>query len=380
MFKRASGKAVLIADVDDISVGVSIVELSASGPAAVHISERAMLPIEDRSVEQSATAVLKLLDECVSKVLKANPDEKILPLSVYVVVHAPWTRFRTAQASEEQPEPKAVTKAILADLAKKAVTGISELDAANIFETGVMQVFLNGYPTGEPLGKEAGTIAVTAFQSDMNVQMHTGITDVFTRHIPDRPLVMHSGTRTLLGVLHEIIPDIHRYCLLAVRGGATACAIVRKEMVTQSAEVSEGLSTMVRRVSTGGLPEETLAQLRLLAADTCSDDACKAVKDALARAEPTLAKTFGEMFAGLAAERPLPNQCLLFAPAELAPWLQAFFERIDFAQFTATTLPLKVELLSLDRLKSIVEWQTGARQDAGIAIGAGHVHILEQTS
>lgn len=382
--KRASGKAVLIADVGDSSVGVSVVEIAKNGPAAVLLGERMTLPIESRGKDQSAAGVLQLLEQCADKVLKsyAGVDAKNAPAppqAVYAILRAPWTRFRTAQIEETFPEPRAITKDMIAELAKKATATISDL-GANILEAGVMQIFLNGYPTANPIGKKASMIAVIAFESDVNPDIKRGITDTLGKLLPGRPPVIRSGMRALLTVLHEHIPDIHRYVVLDVGGFATSCAVVRKEMVTQNEEVGEGSATITQRVSGAGLPEETLTQLRMLAADTCSTDACKAIKNSLAKAEPDLAKIYGEMFAKLAQRRRLPNHVMLAAPAELSPWLQGFFSRIDFAQFTATTQPLEVEMLTPEHLRETVLWKTGAPQDTGIAITAGCVNILEQSA
>jgi hypothetical protein len=133
---------------------------------------------------------------------------------------------------------------------------------------------------------------------------------------------------------------------------------------------------MIKRVSDKGLPEEIRTQLRMLANDTCSTDACKALKDSLARAEQDFAKTFGDMLGSLAVKRRLPNRVMLSAPAELSPWLHGFFSRIDFAQFTATMQPLAVESLTPELLHDFVSWKVGLQSDTGLGISAGYVNIL----
>jgi hypothetical protein len=392
--KRAIGKAVLVVDVDDASVGVSVVEVQASAPAIVLASERMMLPLESRSTDQSASAIVQLLEQCADKVLKgymaAGPGEtkkpshgasaRAAPSAVHVILRAPWTRFRTAQSTESFSEPRAISKDIIPALAKKAIATITDLDASNILETGVMQVFLNGYPTGQPIGKRAQTIAVTAFESDVHATMKKGFTEVFGKLLPGRPLTFRSGMRALLTVLHEHVPDINRFVVVDLGGSATSIAVVRKEMVTQNAEATEGSATIIKRVAGAGLPEETLTQLRMLMSDTCTTDACKATKDALAKAEPELVKAYGDMIGKLAERRRLPNQCILAAPAELAPWLQGFFSRIDFGQFTATTQPLAVEALVPEHLKDVVGWKATTPPDTRVSIGAACVNILEHST
>lgn len=379
--KRSAGKPVLVADISDGSIGVSMVALA--GPAAeVLLSMRATLPMEDRSKEQAAAAVIKLLEETSTKLLAASaPDgTKIAsPHAVYVVMRAPWTRFRTTSADERFPEARAITKEAIADQAKKALAVPSELDRNSILEAGVLQVFLNGYPTANPLGMRAKSINVVAFESDIDAGMRSSIVSVFGKLLPDRAPSFHSGMRSLLTVMHEHLPDIHRFLLIDIGGTQTSCAVVRKDAVTQYAAANEGLTTILKRITQGGLPEETLSLLRMLATDACSTSACQAVKDSLAKAEPELVRAFGEVFTTLAATRRLPNACMLSAPAELTPWLQGFFERIDFSQFTATTQPLLVETLSPEHLLDSVHWRTGVVPDAGLGIAASSVNILEGT-
>lgn len=365
----------LVVDIDDASVGFSSVTLS-DGPAVITAAERTQLPMEERTGAQSAAAIIQLLEQAATAFLKAHPQQA----SVYAVIRAPWTRFRTAQASESFQDARTITKEMIPEIAKKALTESSELDRSNILEAGVMHVALNGYPTGKPMGKKANSITVVAFEADVNAEIKKGVIEVFGKLLPDRTVTFRSGMRALLTVLHEHIPDIHRYVILDIGGNASSCAVVRKEAVTQFATIPEGAVGMVRKVSGSGPPEETMAHLRMLANDTCSTDACKAIKDSLARAEPEFAKTYGEMFASLASRRRMPNHAMLAAPADIAPWLQGFFSRIDFSQFTATTQPLEVEALTVDHLRESVTWTAGSTHDTGLAVAAGCVNILEHAA
>lgn len=96
------------------------------------------------------------------------------------------------------------------------------------------------------------------------------------------------------------------------------------------------------------------------------DDACSSVETALAKAEPELAAAFGAAFGELAAARRLPNTLLLSAHQYFVPWLTAFFERIDFAQFTLTSRPFTVEPISAKGSRDII-WEPGVGTDQVIA-------------
>ena len=90
------------------------------------------------------------------------------------------------------------------------------------------------------------------------------------------------------------------------------------------------------------MPEETLSMIRALETDSCSNDECRRIADALVQTEQRLTRAFGERLSLLAAPRRLPNTLVLLAAEEILPWLSEFFGRIDFAQFTTTTLPFSV--------------------------------------
>jgi hypothetical protein len=375
--KRSAGKPVLIADVSDGSFAIALAHLKEDSPVQIIRSIRHTLPIEDRTRDQSASAIAKALEESLTTFLAVPADvEKESPEEIHILVRAPWTRFRTAKAGESFAETRVVTKELINDYVAKALAQPSELDAANLLEGGVLQVFLNGYHTNKPLNKKALAVAVVAYQSDIEPTFRTSLSTVFGKLLPGRTPGFHSGMRANLAVMHEYFPHLERFVFLDIGGTTTSCTIVRKDAITQHAVVPEGVSTLVKRVAPTGLPEETLGLLRMLANDTCSTAACQSIKDSLAKAEPELVRAFGEVFASVSSTRRLPNVTILSAPAEVTPWLQGFFSRIDFSQFTATTKPLVIESLSPDHLLAAVRWEAGVTADTGIGIAAGAVNIL----
>lgn len=383
--KRPKGTAVLVADIDDMSVGVSVVHLGSDGPVTIVASERRRLPFESRTKEQTIVGVGKLLEEVTNSVVKTytGADAKNAPPPLkraYAILHAPWSKFRTETASEQFEAPRPITKELIAATAKKALATPRDVDKGTILESGIMQVTLSGYPTGKPVGKRSADLSVTAFESDIDPGLKQTVITTLGKVLPGRDVSLRSSMRAALSVLHEHLPDIHRYVILDVGGEGSDCAIIRKESVTQLARVGEGTTSIIKRLAGAGLPEEIFTQMRMLAMDTCATDACKALKDSLARIEPDLAKIFGEKFSSLAAKRRLPNSAILNCPPEFSLWLQGFFSRIDFSQFTATLQPFTVEPLSPDHLRDIVIWSAGIPADTGLGLAAGYVHILEETA
>lgn len=377
----ARGSVVCVLDIEDGSVGVSIVALKKKGPSEVVSAKRALLSLEQHTAEKSPQPLMTLLDETITQVLSAYTAfhaAKAGPVhAVHAYVHAPWTHVRIASTEDRFDAPKSITKAMISDLAKKAITQPSNLDKGNILEAGVMQVYVNGYPTANPVGTKGVMLSVVVCEADIHSEAKSLLVNVLGKHFPGRTPSLHAGMRAFLTVAHEHFPDTYRYIIVDVNSFTTTAAVIVREAMSQEATIPEGALSIVKRVApTTGLPEETLAQLKMLESDYCATPACAALKESLARAEPDLVKSFAELFAQLAAKRRTPNICLLSVHAHLAPWLTTFLARIDFAQFTATTQPLSVETLTPEHVKELVVWSDGVAPDAGLGISIGAVHIL----
>lgn len=373
--KRQKKGVVLVVDIDDASVGVALVRTDEK--AVILRAERATLPFENRDTAHSVSAVTQLLEATVKKVVDAyaaDPTAHTI-IKTFAIIRSPWTRFRTAQAEEVHEHAITVTEAEVQALAKKALESPSDFSPGNRLENGIVHVYVNGYPTNAPAGKQGARLAVTAYESDIKPEIRTAVSEALLRVLPGRVPTLRSSMCALLSVTGEHMPEAHRCVILDVGSSSTHCAVVLKEAVTQSIVIPIGLSTVLTRIAAGALPEETLTQLRMLAHDTCTTDVCKALKDSLARIEPELAKSFGEGFATIAAKRRLPNATFLSAPAEIMPWISGFFLRVDFAQFTATTQPLAVEPFTPERLADAVEWE-GTVPDISLGIDAAFVNIL----
>lgn len=366
MFRR-EGKVVCIVSVASDGASLCFAHVPKGAPRIIY-TKRTLLSLEDRSDEQARTAVVQLLDALLKEAVN-----RFVPESIHIVVHAPWSTFRTVSGSASFDKERTITKALIEETARNVLGTIEEKDA----EAGVMRVFLNGYPTARPVGKRARQIETVVFGGSVMPEMRSALEHVVGTYFPGRKMFFRTGARVLLSVIHEYAPHMSRYVTLSMRG-TSECIVVRHETETQYATAPEGLLTILKRVAPQGLPEETLSLIKMAELDTCSTDACARIKEGVARAEPELVRAFGDMFATLANVRRVPNDMLLFAPPELAPWLSHFFSRMDFSQFTATIQPFSISLVSPEDMNAFVSFETGVAPDITLGIAAAAVHMFEQ--
>src|SRR5262249_16610704 len=144
-------------------------------------AERSILPLEERSRDQTMKGVISMIVEASTQVQKnymATDLGKRLgaPSRVYAIVRAPWTRASAGRALSVFPKEEVITKDTITKLAHTALETDHEFDRANMLETSVIRVELNEYATSKPIGKRARRINVVTFESDFDPVMHKAVT------------------------------------------------------------------------------------------------------------------------------------------------------------------------------------------------------------
>ena len=385
LFRRHHDVPVLVANVESGSVAAAVILPSQKGPVRVVVAERADAALENRSPDQAKVATTGTLAEVAKKVVEkytaTDEARKHGPVQeLHCIVGPSFSKARTVQKVKTFESEQQVNQQLIQSLATEALQAPSDLDASNILETKVTRVLINGYPTGEPVGKRAQTLTVVAFQTDINAGVRADIEHALGTYAPGRPVAIHSQTHAALNILHEQSPDLQRYLLIMMGSDATHCITVREDELTAHVSAPTGTSTVLATLAgQSGSLDETLSLVRMVNNDTCNDETCKKVEASLAQAETALVKAFGDVFAQLSVTLRVPNECILITRAEMAPWLENFFERLDFSQFSITSQPLNVLSLTSAHLAQFVAWGTGVKEDTGIGIAAAFVNINQSS-
>ncbi|HEY4514359.1 MAG TPA: hypothetical protein VJH69_03505 [Candidatus Paceibacterota bacterium] len=399
VFAKRGQKVVAVADVGSDSVGVCIAKLNEAGPAWILASERAVLQFEDRTKEQMISGVLSLLSETAEKALaqystKANPA----PVSeAYAIIKEPWASSTTSRVATSFDKEELITDGMIAELARKAPDVEKISDRKNIFEAGVVRIELNGYPAKKPIGKHAHMIEIAALVSECEPTIRNGVTEALQKTFPGAEIALHSGIRALLSVFHDWAsspkPESSRqvghtgagmafasdartrhHFVVDVAGDSTNCVVIRKDIAAEHLATPEGVRTILKRVVGSGMTEEKISLMRMLMRDACSGPACDELRTSLSKAEPELARIFGETFSKLSAMRRLPNDLVLIVEPDLAPWLLKFFSRIDFCQFTSTTQPFAPTAVGQNDINRLAVPVPGVSIGAGLAVAVGFVN------
>ncbi|QQG37608.1 MAG: hypothetical protein HYS26_03185 [Candidatus Kaiserbacteria bacterium] len=373
---KKSARVAAVADVGSGSAGIAIVSFGGTAPSKVLVEQRGYLPQEKREPAQTASALATLLRESAETALKHYADKHKEPVSdVYAIVHAPWVRSKTIRGSSTFPEPTLIDEAIIGRLAKETLAQEQEFDKSAIMEASVVRVELQGYPTSKPEGKRASDIAVSVLVSECDKNVRASVKETLGAVFPGLQVAFRSPTRAFLSILREN-HDLPKDCLVVdVTSEGTDITAVRQGVTVDHTVVPEGSRSILRKIASDRMPEETLSLMKMLAHDQCENESCEAIKAAIAKVEPDLAKIFGEGMGKIATRARLPNRLLFTAEDDIASWLQQFFSRIDFTQFTVTTRPFAAEQIAGAAITRFVDIGEQLQSDAGFATSLALVNI-----
>ena len=298
--------------------------------------------------------------------------------NVYVVVRGPWTHSKAIRVSSQFPEEQRIEGSMIAELAQQALGKETEFDHANIMEASIMRLELNGYPTANPEGKLAHSLSVAVLLSDLDPRVRAAISEALSKVFALPDLMMRSGLRALISTLRESSALPKECVLIDMTSEATHIVAIRKGVPAETAVVPEGKRSILKRVAADKMPEEILGLIRMLESDKCDPATCETIKSSLAKAEPDLARGFGETMSKLAAARRLPNSLIITAHEDILPWMSRFFSRIDFAQFTTTLRPFEPRVLTPQHFSELVTPSPGVSVDLGLLLASALVNIEER--
>lgn len=377
--RRPKQKTFVVADIDSDGAAVAFVRVVAQGPAIITATERVALSFEDRAPDHIKAGLAHGLEEAVEKTTAQHVQNGgTAPEAAYAVFGQPWARSKMGRAETFFEADQKVDDATIGALARQALADEKDIDTRRLLEASVSRIDLNGYPTKDPEGKKARSVAVSVLLSEVDPEVRQFAQAALQKYFPGTEIRLRSRTRALITLAADRDAALKNYVALDVGGEGSSIAVVRKGALAEQVLAAEGTRSMLMRVSGKGLPEETLSMMRMIEKDQCTGEQCTLVSEALSGSEPDLVKSFGEAFVKLSADRRLPNPLVLVAHPDLAPWLSRFFARIDFGQFTATSQPFSVQTLSPQDLGRWVLPESGVQADAHTTLGCALVHMEER--
>jgi len=336
-------ESIAIVDIGPGTVRAALVS-DHSDAIHVHAQTYSLISIETETPEHSIAAIGERIDDACKRLLDLAGQKGITGhiKTVYCVIHAPWAHSMTVRKRVDYQTETRIHDSHISGIAKEMLADIKGVDMQSMMEAAVVRTWLNGYPVTAPEGKSAHSLVVSAIVSDIDQTVKKNAEAAIHRAFPSSNIEWRSAARAMQLTLGAAYRDDENYLAVDMGMDTTHLISVRDGFPSGERIVPQGLRTILTRIDPKRVAEETLGLIRMLSRDACEGGACDAIQKAMATAEPELAKIFGEALGGLAAQRRLANTLVLSANPDIIDWMKQFFSRLDFTQFTATTLPFTV--------------------------------------
>ncbi len=373
-FSLSRDRAIAVVDIVGGHVGCALIALR--GKERVILAHgRSKLSLEPRDDAHARARLAEEIAEATAAVSKIAPG---IPVGeVFVVLHAPWSNSRVVSASALSKDDIEIKAAHIAKLADNALQSAPEIDRATLYEVSAVSVKMNGYTTNKPEGKRAHQVELAAVVSSVDPALRATIETALHAAFPVGRVSWRSVTRVYADALQRLV-QISDAVVLDLGVFATSVSVYRDGVPSIEHAITEGLQSVLTRVHGTRPLEEVLSLFRMIDRDACADATCTSLQEALAQAEPELVKVFGEALAAIAETKRLPSDMLVIAHPDVGAWLNHFFARIDFTQFTTTALPFAVRIMSADDAEEWIGAKSGL--DAALSLAAVHAVASAQST
>lgn len=372
LFARTRARTIAVVDIESGHVGCALISLSDKRADVISYA-RSNMTLEVRDIDHARARLAEEIAEVI-KLVSEMPAARGAGGHVSearVILRAPWTQSRVVAAKAASEKDMLIKATHVAKLLDTALTSAA-IDRSLLFEALPLSVFLNGYPTTHPEGKRAHTVDLYAIASAADASAGATIQEAVHRGFPAARLTFVSAARVNAQLLPKIA--VPGNCVIVDFGvQSTQLSVLREGILAGERIVADGLASIIAKVHGARPPEEMLSLFRMLARDACADEACAALQQSLAASEPELVKLYAESFAAFAEVKRLPATLVLLAHPDVAPWLEHFFSRIDFTQFTSGSMPFTVRTIQSDEFHEMLGGDLTL--DPGLALAAAHATL-----
>ena len=375
---RKKKRIAAIIDIGTSSAAVAIVQVNVGTPSTVIAFHRIFFGAGSEK-KNSPESIASLVREAGARV-KAELEKKrdhaaIIPHSTYIFSRAPWSHSATHTVVDRFPEDIKITSSEIDERAEKVLAGLSENENAKLLEASVMRIEVNGYPTPRPIGKRGHILKATILASDVDLAFKSAVSEAVMALFPKIKPEWRTHTRAIMGLLREHPANFRDAIVADIASEGSDFIVVKDGVIAQQVATTECGNSILGRIATGSMHEETLTLLRMFERDRCATDVCNALKERMGHAEIDLVKVFGDVFAKMAASGRLPTKMLLCTIPDMAPWMSRFLSRIDFSQFTITAQPFSISIVNPESLTQWVVAETGIVVDVSLLLACTLVHI-----
>lgn len=348
---------VAVIDVKNGSVGGALVLFREGDKPLIRYAHRLTFDSGSGGSSAPAETMLRALRELTEKlcthglprVLKEDCGCKGVD-QVVAFIGSPWVDARVVDHPVRAEKPIMITERWLQGLMAELLQKDAQ-PAMHILERTVLRAELNGYPTSEPVGKEAKRVNLSVFEARVQTELAQRIREALQGGFHLRSVVLRSALLATFTVVRDHFESEDNFLLVNVGSHLTEMAVVRNDALVATGGLARGSHTLIEMSAAHlrTMPEEVPSVLRM-SAEEMVHDADKTLRSGLAALESDWQREVDRALTSLKSVHGLPRTVFLFAPESTAPWFSKMLSNPASAAHTLTREPFRVVQITGEEL------------------------------
>lgn len=269
----------VVLDIGSATVGAAVVSsLSQSEPPRIHFTTRVPISLDEqfeylRFVDATLKAT-RYVGEQVLQFLSKHPKFNSLD-EVAVVLASPWYAEKAIHLERELEKETTITSHFIQTLLdeeddtpnqeEERILKQRNILQPAIFERRILNISLNGYPSANPMGKDARRVAVDLFVAVMEQSFYTALHQLIEEQFANAEFVLHSHLLATFTTIRDCFGLQGDFLLVDVSGEVTDVALILNDVIVGTTTFPVGTYTIAQEVAQkkGTTVQEVLSLMSL---------------------------------------------------------------------------------------------------------------------
>ncbi len=374
---------VLVFDIGSSSVGGALFRVQKSGVPRIMFSIREPIILEKEiNPERFLAMTTKSLEIIAGKIVARGLGA---PKKIFCVLSSPWYASQTRTISMKKNTPFVFNAKLADGLIEKEISIFEEEHLKKYMEGGSkivaielknMKTMLNGYATANPYNQKASELEMVMFISMSGEQVLNKIKEVICKHFGCETIKFSSYTVASFTVARDMFAKHEDFILIDIGGEVTDIAIVKKEILRESASFPMGPNFIIRGVASemNCSLAEAKSLISLYKDGHAGDVAHEKLDPVITKLRKEWLQKFQESLISVSSDISIPPIIFVSVDQELVDFFSETIQSEKLNQYTLTESKFQVVFLGTEALHGAAVLDKDVARDPFVIIEAIYIN------
>lgn len=374
----------LVFNIGSSSVGGALFWTQESGVPKIIFSTTEPILLENKiDINRFLVLTMQALDVVAERIHKSGLGA---PKEIFCVLSSPWHISQTRIINYQKNTPFVFTAKLAESLVQKEVSLFEEEHASKTERVGTdvpnrsielknIRTTLNGYETPEPLNQKTKELEMIIFISMGEEQVLKKIEETIGKHFHFSRIRFSSFALSAFTVVRDLYILQENFLLLDIGGEVTNIAMVKKNILRESASFPLGRNFLTREVASGlKCPLSEASSLISLFKDGHAETSvAEKMSLIMEKSRAEWLKSFQESLANLSDDISIPSTIYLTADKDLANFFSETIKSEQFNQYTLTESKFEINFLDTQAFHGIAVFEEQAVREPSLIIDSVYI-------